>query len=66
MPRYEYKSITLDQKGWGLFKSRTIPDLDKTLNEEGRKGWRLNNVIQPSGAYGESDKVILILEKLVE
>lgn len=63
MTRYEYKTITLDQKGLGLFKSKTVPELDDVLNREGSDGWRFRDVVLPSGAFGESDTVIVILER---
>ena len=63
MTKYEYKTITLEQKGLGLFKSREVPDLEIILNQEGRNGWRFREVIQPSGAFGESDKVIVVFER---
>ena len=60
--KYEYKTIRISQKGWG-FKSRKIPDLESTLNREGKEGWRLCEVIQPSGAFGESTAVITVFER---
>ena len=60
MSKYEYKTITLDQKGLGLVKSREVPDLENSLNREGRDGWRFREVIFPSCAFGESDKVIVV------
>lgn len=67
MTKYEYKTLTLKQKGWGLFTSRTIPDLESILNSEGKEGWKLLEITLPSGAFGESDKIIVIFEReLVE
>ncbi|MDC1068670.1 DUF4177 domain-containing protein [Candidatus Kapabacteria bacterium] len=66
MKKYEYKTITLEQKGLGLFKSREVPDLDSVLNREGKDGWRFHQVILPSAAFGESDKVIIIFERKLE
>ncbi len=63
MAKYEYKTITLEQKGLGLFKSREVPHLEAALNREGRDGWRFHKVILPSGAFGESDKVIVVFER---
>ena len=63
MTRYEYKTITLKQEGLGLFRSRTVPELDATLNREGRDGWRLREIILPSGALGESDRAIVVFER---
>ncbi len=65
MQKYEYKTIRLSQKGWG-FKSRSIPDLESTLNQEGKEGWRLCNIVQPAAAFGESTAIIIILEKVIE
>lgn len=62
MTKYEYKTIRLIQKGWG-FKSRKIPDLESTLNREGKEGWRLCEVILPSAALGESTAVIVVFER---
>jgi hypothetical protein len=63
MQKYAYKTITLAQKGLGWFASRSIPELEETLNQEARLGWRLRELLMPSGAKGESDKVILIFER---
>ena len=63
MVKYEYKTVILDQKGSGIFGSRKIPDLEETLNYEGREGWRLTKNIMPSAGAGESTKIILIFER---
>ncbi len=63
MAKYEYKTITLEQKGLGLFRSREIPELENTLNREGQEGWRLGEVLLPSAAFGESDRIILVFER---
>ena len=60
MTKYEYKTISLDQKGLGIVTSRSVPDLESTLNREGRDGWRLQEIFQPSAAFGESDKLVLV------
>ena len=67
MTKYEYKTIKLRQKGWG-FRAKEIPDLESTLNREGKEGWRLCEVIKPSSAMGESvDVIIIVFEReLVE
>jgi hypothetical protein len=65
MTKYEYKTIRISQKGWG-FKSRTIPDLESTLNREAKEGWRLCEIIQPDAAFGESTAVIVIFERVLE
>jgi len=61
--KYEYKSITLKQKGLGLISSRSIPELDKELNTNAKDGWRYKEHILPSAAFGESDQIILIFER---
>lgn len=67
MTKYEYKTIRVSQKGSGIFRSRKIPDLENTLNREGKEGWRLCEIVKPSTASGASDAVILVFEKeLVE
>lgn len=66
MQRYEYKAITLKQKGLGLFASRKVPNLQETLSQEGRDGWRFKDVILPSGAFGESDRVIVVFERVLD
>ena len=66
MVKYEYKTIRISQKGWGLTKSRTIPDLESTLNREAKEGWRLCEIIQPAAAFGESTAVIVIFERVLE
>ena len=63
MVKYEYKTVKLKQKGLGFLKSREVPDLESTLNAEGRDGWRLREVILPSAAVGESDSLILVFER---
>ena len=65
MVKYEYKTIRISQKGWG-FRSRRIPDLESTLNREGKEGWRLCEVIQPAASMGESTAVIVIFERVLK
>ena len=62
MTKYEYKTITLKQTGLGL-SARKIPDLESTLNTEGKEGWRLREIVTPSAAFADSDKVIVIFER---
>lgn len=64
MTKYEYKTVILDQKG-GVLRSRTVSDLESTLNREGKEGWRLCEIIQPSGPFGESN-VIVIFERVLK
>ena len=60
---YEYKTITLKQKGLGLLTSKEVPELETVLNVQAEDGWRYRDVIMPTAAFGESDKVILVLER---
>jgi hypothetical protein len=46
-----------------MLASREAPDLEDALNREGKNGWRLRETFMLSGALGESDKIILIIEK---
>lgn len=66
MAKYEYKTVTLKQKGLGLFGSREIPELGEVLNREAHDGWMLKETVMPSGSKGESDKIILIFERKLE
>ncbi|OIO54427.1 MAG: hypothetical protein AUJ55_11900 [Proteobacteria bacterium CG1_02_64_396] len=66
MTRYAYRTVTLEQKGSGLLHSRDIPGLEETLNREGKEGWHLNQVILPSAAFGESDRVVLVFDRPIE
>ncbi len=62
MKRYEYKTVELPFK-FGIFKQGT-PDIDETLNVEGAKGWRLNQMVLPASSnMGQSEKMIAILER---
>ena len=66
MTKYEYKTVTVKQKGMGLITSREVPELENVLNREGRDGWRFREVVLPSGVFGESDKAIAIFERELE
>jgi len=59
--KYEYKSVEMPFR-FGVLKQGT-PDIEKILNAEGDKGWRLQQVIMPAGATGQSDKMIAIFER---
>jgi DNA-binding XRE family transcriptional regulator len=59
--KYEYKSVEMPFR-FGVLKQGT-PDIEKILNAEGDKGWRLHQVIMPAGATGQSDKMIAIFER---
>lgn len=62
MKKYEYKTVELPFK-IGLFKQGT-PDIEGLLNAEGETGWRLHQIVLPASAnFGQSEKVIVILER---
>ena len=63
MPRYEYKSIVLPFQ-MGVFK-QSLPDIQTTLNAEGRQGWQFKQMILPSSQWGSSDSMVAILERLL-
>jgi transcriptional regulator with XRE-family HTH domain len=59
--KYEYKSVEMPFR-FGVLRQGT-PDIEKLLNAEGEKGWRLQQIVMPAGATGQSDKMIAILER---
>lgn len=60
--KYEYKSVEMPFR-FGILK-QGIPDLEKILNAEGEKGWRLQQIIMPTSSnFGQSEKMIAILER---
>ncbi|MGJ8678907.1 DUF4177 domain-containing protein [Paraglaciecola sp.] len=62
MKKYEYKTLELPFK-FGIFKQGT-PDIDEALNVEGKKGWRLKQMVIPASSnMGQSEKMIAILER---
>lgn len=62
MKQYEYKTLEQPLK-CGIFKQQ-IPDLEPVLNAEGSTGWRLQQVVvTASSNFGQSDKLLLILER---
>jgi hypothetical protein len=63
MPKYEYKTITLAQKGLAWFSSREVAELEGPLNREGCLGWRLCQLMMLSGARGEYEQVIAVFER---
>ena len=70
MKKYEYKTVKLDvsinARGLLGTPDRDVPDLESTLNTEGKEGWRLCETILPTFS-GRSDQVIVIFEReLVE
>ena len=60
MGKVEYKVVKLPMKGLGILAKDVSPDLDSTLNSEGKDGWRLVNSITLAGGFGESEKLVLI------
>lgn len=62
MKRYQYKTVEMPFK-FGLFKQGT-PDIQDTLNIEGKQGWRLHQMVLPAGSnMGQSEKMIAIFER---
>lgn len=72
MTKYEYKTVkldvTIDSKGLlGGVQSIDVPDLETTLNTEGKVGWRFCDTILPIFNGTSAKKVIIVLEReLVE
>ena len=58
---YEYKTVELPFK-FRFFKSGT-PDVQSLLNAEGQNGWQLKQLVLPASGFGESDSMIVILER---
>ena len=61
MKKYEYKTVELPFK-FRFFKSGT-PDVQSLLNAEGQNGWQLKQIVTPASGFGESDSMIVILER---
>lgn len=61
MKKYEYKTVELPFK-FRFFKSGT-PDVQSLLNAEGKNGWQLKQLVLPASGFGESDSMIVILER---
>lgn len=59
--KYEYKTVELPFK-LRFFKSGT-PDVQSLLNAEGQNGWQLKQVVIPASGFGESDSMVVILER---
>jgi hypothetical protein len=49
---------------FGIFKPQ-LPDISRALSEKGGEGWQLKQAILPS-MQGSSDRVVLILERMIE
>ena len=63
MTKYEYKTITLEQKGGLGSLTRKDPDLESILNKEGKEGWRLCDIVNPSVVFSDSGKVVVVFEE---
>ena len=63
MTQYEYKTVELPFK-MRFFKSGT-PDVQSLLNAEGKEGWQLKQIVMPTVGFGESDSMVVILEREV-
>jgi Domain of unknown function (DUF4177) len=61
---YEYQTLEMPFS-FGIVKPQ-LPDMAAALNEHGREGWQLKQVILPSAQLGSSDRVVLILERAFE
>ncbi len=49
---------------FGIVKPQ-LPDITRALNEKGSAGWQLKQVLT-SAQMGSSDRVVLILERMIE
>lgn len=63
MNQYEYKTVELPFK-LRFFKSGT-PDVQALLNAEGQEGWQLKQIVIPTSGFGESDSMVVILERVL-
>ena len=67
MPKYEYKTITVDSsiqgKGLGTSTARGLPDLEDALNREGQDGWRFREIVFPPKGWGETTRAIVLFER---
>ena len=61
MKKFEYKTVELPFK-MRFFKSGT-PDVQSLLNAEGSEGWQLKQIVLPASGFGESDSMVVILER---
>jgi hypothetical protein len=62
--KYEYQTLEMPFS-FGITKPQ-MPDIAAALNDHGREGWQLKQVILPSAQLGNSDRVVLILERTTE
>lgn len=61
MRTFEYKTLSL-KYGYGMF-TREDPDIERILNEEAQHGWRLREVLLPAKGFGETEKLLIVLER---
>jgi len=61
MKKYQYKTVELPFK-FRFFKSGT-PDVQSLLNAEGQNGWQLKQIVMPATGFGESNSMVVILER---
>jgi len=66
MSKVENKVVKLRMKGLGILTKDVSPDLEDSLNSEGRDGWRLVNSVTPASGFGESAKLVLIFMREVQ
>ena len=59
--KFEYQTLEMPMS-FGISKPH-LPDIGRVLNEHGRDGWQLKQLILPSGSTGGTDRVLLILER---
>jgi hypothetical protein len=62
--KYEYQTLEMPFS-FGVTKPQ-LPDIAGALNEQGREGWQLKQVILPSAQLGGSDRLVLILERSID
>jgi len=61
--RYEYDTVELGFRP-GILRQE-LPDIRAVLNNRGKDGWQLKQVILPS-QLGTSDSLLVILERASE
>ena len=66
MKTFEYKTIDLKLKGWGLFSAKKAEGFEEILNREGRQGWKYVDTVLQTGAYGEASKIKLVFEREIQ
>jgi hypothetical protein len=61
MQKFEYRSVVLSFQ-MGVFK-QGLPDIQAALNREALDGWRFRQIVQPASLGGQSDSMVVILER---